>query len=303
VRLQFLPDIPASRRGNRSSWACETPITIRNQWFENIQGVGLQTPRRNCAGGNCNEGLFVNDQWCNFGNGYDRGTGCTFNEIRGLNKKIRVYNDIAEADDAYITLMGYDENSQWVLTEVDGVWIDGERVPFATPYATSTKFFSNLTAVIKPITNGNIRLYEYNTDTTTQRALSVYEPSEENPAYRKMLVPGLENARCCNTSCSEDDDDSECRRVKITAIARLEYVPVSAPTDWVIPGNPDAVAEMMMSVRAGEMHNEEQMVFHEQKCLSMLNTQLRHYLGHAVVQPIRRQSSAIANAGPGLNII
>lgn len=285
-------------------WVCNQPITLRNQWFEYLDsGPWLQTPEgRRCTETNGSSIGCNGNFWCNFGNGYDRGTACTFTDIRGLNKKIRIYNDVAETADAFITLQGYDENGIWIRTQVDGEWIDGEQVEFDTPYATSTKFFSNLTAVVKPITNGNIRLYEYNTDEDTQRAIAVYEPSEINPSYRRMLIPGLENARCCNTDSSDEDDD-ECQRVKVTAIARLEYVPVANDNDWVIPGNPDAVAEMMQSVREGEMHNPEQMMFHEGKCLSMLSTQLRHYLGHSLVQPIRRQPSAIANAGPGLNII
>lgn len=285
-------------------WVCGQPVTLRNQWFEYLDsGPWLQTPEgRRCTETN---GASINrfgQFWCNFGNGYDRGTACTFADIRGLNKKVRVDAAVAEADDARILLQGFDENSQWIRTEVDGEWIDGEYVDISTTPTNSTKFFSNLTAVIKPVTNGNVRLYEYNNDTTDQRAIAVYEPTEINPSYRRMLVPGLSSARCCNQDCDDDSDD-ECRRVQVTCIARLEYVPVAHDNDWVIPGNPDAVAEMMQSVREGEMHNPEQMMFHEGKSLSMLSTQLRHYLGHSIVQPLRRQPSLVANAGPGLNII
>lgn len=282
-------------------WVCNQPITLRNQWLEYLDsGPWLQTPEgRRCTESNgASIGCFGRF-WCNFGNGYDRGTACTFADIRGLNKKIRVYADVAESDDAQILLQGYDENNIWIRTEVGGEWIDGEYVDISTTPANSTKFFSNLTAAIKPVTNGNVRLYEYNNDTTDQRAIAVYEPTEINPSYRRMLVPGLDNARCCD--CDEDDD--ECEPVQVTAIARLEYVPVSHDNDWVIPGNPDAVGEMMQSVRAGEMHNNEEMIFHEGKCMSMLSTQLRHYLGHSIVQPIRRQASAIGGPAAVQNII
>lgn len=288
-----------------SLFSCNTPITIRNQWFENLEGVGLQTPQRRCNSDseqNCNNGFWWNNQWCNWGNGYDRGTACTFSDIRNTNKKIRVYADIAEDDDAQILLQGYNDSGQWIRSEVDGEWIDGEYVDISTTPTNSTNFFTNLVAVQKPVTNGNVRLYEYNTDTTAQRALAVYEPTETNPVYRRMLVPGLENAQCCDENCSDDDSD-ECRRARITCIARLEYTPVSAGTDWVIPGNIPALKDMMQAVRHYEMNNEAEAIVCEQRAMHQLRTQLRHYLGHAVVQPIRRQPSAIANAGPGLNII
>ena len=284
-------------------WVCSTPITIRNQWFEGIEGVGLQTPRRNCADGNFSDGVFVNGQWCVFGNGYDRGTACTFTDIRGEDpKKIRVYADVAEAADAVITLQGYNSDGAWVRSQVDGVWIDGEQVAISTTPTNSVNIFTNLVAVIKPVTNGSVRLYEYNTVTTTQRALAVYEPSETEPAYRRMLVPGIENARCCDTNC-EDDSDEACQRVKITAIARLEYVPVSVGTDWVIPGNIPALKDMCQAVRWYEQNTPDQAIICEQRAMHQLRTQLRHYLGHAVVQPIKMQSSLVGNPGPGLNII
>lgn len=291
-----------------SLWACNTPITIRNQWFENLDsGPLLQTGNGGCnSNGSGNQGRnpFFNN--CGFGNSYDRGTACTFQDIRGLNKKIRVYADVAEAADAVITLQGYDENGIWIRTQVDGEWIDGEQVAISTTPTVSTKLFSNLVAVQKPVTNGNVRLYEYNTDTTDQRAIAVYEPSETNPSYRRSFIPGLENARCCDTNnCDDDSEDSDtaCRRVKVTAIARLEFVPVSADSDWVIPGNIPALKDMMQAVRFMEMNDPVMAAACSGRAFDLLRRQLRHYLGHAVVQPVRRQASAVGNPGPALNIM
>lgn len=246
----------------------------------------------------------MNGAICGPGNAYDRGTTCTFREIRGRTKKIRVYADVAEADDAQILLQGFDENDQWVRSEVDGEWIDGEYVDISTTPTLSANIFTSLVAVQKPQTNGNVRLYEYNTEDATQRALAVYEPSETRPVYRRTLVPGVAGTKCCPTNCSDDsEEDSGCNQVKLTVIARLEFIPVQVDTDWVLPGNIPALKDMMQAVRMYETNNVQEAMVCESRAYASLNTQLRHYLGHSIVQPIRRQPSTVANAGPGLNII
>jgi len=285
-----------------SLWVCSTPITIRNQWFEYLEsGPLLQGgDGANCSTGNCSgNNNLLSGALCGAGNSYDRGTTCTFREIRGLNKKIRVYADVAEAADSQILLQGYDENGIWIRTEVDGEWMDGEYVDISTTPTLSTKIFTSLVAVQKPQTNGNVRLYEYNTDDATQRALAVYEPSETNPSYRRSLVPGVAGTRCCSTS----EDSEDCAQVKITAIAKLEFIPAQVDTDWVLPGNIPALKDMIQAVRYFEMNNVQEAMICEGRAFQTLRGELRKYLGHSVVQPIRRQSQAVAGPAFIQNII
>lgn len=128
----------------------DRPIPIRNRWFEWLEtGIGLRGDG-SCVSGRCGAaGLF------------DRASTstCTFAELVGNPKYIKIYTDVPEDADAKILLQGYDENGQWIRTFVGGEWIDGEYVSLATSPMMSTHLFSSLTNVQKPVTNGVVRLY------------------------------------------------------------------------------------------------------------------------------------------------
>lgn len=294
--------LPRQVAAIESIWVCGQPLTIRNQWFESLaSGPGLQSNRRgngSCSTGNCsgNNGWLYdwNSSW---GNTYDRGQACTFRDIVGVNKKVRVYADVAEAEGAVINLQGYDENGIWIRTEPDGEgtgWIEGENVAISTTPTNSTKIFSNLVAVQKPITNGNVRLYTYNTDDATQIAIAVYEPSETLPTYRRVFIPGLECVQCCNDL---DEEGEACELKKIDLIGRMEFIPAQVAADWILPACPSAIKDMVQSIRLMENNNPEEAMVCEARALSQLKSQLRHYLGHAQVIPIRMQSNSVANPG------
>lgn len=250
---------------------CDQPITVRNGWFEFLEsGYGLQ------------------DSSCGAPNLLDRGETCTFADIRGTNKKVKVYADVAEDADAKILIQGYDENDNWIRTEPNGAgtgWEDGEYVGInaATPQ-TSTKFFKAITSVQKPETNGVVRLYELNNDDATQRAIAVYEWDETRPIYRKSHIPGL----------THDGDD--CQQT-VTVMAKLEFIPVKKATDWLLIGNIPAIKDMCQSIFKSECNLFEESAAWEAKAIRELQTELRHHMGPSVVQPVRMQRREISGAG------
>lgn len=285
--------MPRAVASVEAMWNCNQPVILRNQWFEYLDsGPWLQEDCRQNGQANglgCGTNGLLWQSGCGYGNALDRGTACTFRDITGLNKKIKVYADVAEDADVVITLQGFDENRNWIRTEPDGVgtgWIDGEQVAInvSTPQL-STKFFSSLVSVIKPVTNGAVRLYEYNTDTTTQLDMAVYEPSETLPSYRRVYIPGLECVPCCGT-CDEEDD-TQCRRQVVTIIGRMEFIPVQVDNDWINPPCPSAIKDMIQAVRWMEQNDTQEALVCEGRALNQLRTQLRHYLGHSTVSPVK----------------
>lgn len=297
--------LPRQVAAVESIWICGFPITIRNQWFEYLPtGPGLQYPcgqnGQNNNGTCSSNGLLWNGNWGGgSGNSYDRGTACTFRDIHGRNKKIRVYADVAEDADAVINLQGYDENDNWIRTEPDGEgtgWIDGENVAITDSGPTlSTKKFTNLVAVQKPMTNGNVRLYSYNTDDATQIAIAVYEPSETLPVYRRMFIPGLECVPCCQNGNTQDDN--QCQLKKVTMIGRMEFIPCQTDADWIIPACGPAIKDMVQCIRWEENNAPDQAVISEGRCWDKLRSQLRHYLGHAQASTVRYPSNLVSNPG------
>lgn len=263
---------------------CDQPITIRNRWFEFLgTGVGLR------GDGSCNS----NSDCGGYRGGgmalLDRATPatCAFADIVGVNKKIKVYADVTEDAAAKILLQGYDENSQWIRTQVGGDWVDGEYVSISTAPVTSTKFFSALSGAQKPITNGTVRLYEYDTTLTTQRAIAIYEPDETRPSYRKQLLTDLGCGGCC-------DNDSETSQV--TVMAKLEFIPVRQDTDWLMIGNFSALESEVQSILKRRNNLAQEAVTWRALAVQTLRDELRHYLGRGAVTPMRMQPRNIAGA-------
>lgn len=258
---------------------CDVPVTIRNEWFEFLSnGTGLQ------SADSCGIQLF------------DRGTFCTFNDIAGQNKKIRVYADVTEAAGSKILLQGYDENGIWIRTEVGGEWVDGEYVDISTTPTNSTKLFTSLTGVQKPATNGIVRLYEFNVDDSTQRAIAIYEPDETVPSYRRSLLTGLTGfGGCCGQS--EDCDDKP-----VTVMAKLKFIPVRVDTDYLPIGNLAAVKDMCQSIKKLENNLFEESKAYEASAINELDQELRSYLGDGA-KIVMTVSGASQFGDPIINLI
>lgn len=186
-----------------------------------------------------------------------------------------MYADVAEDAAAKILLFGNDENGNWIRSESSpGVWHDGLYVSLSGGPNLSSKFFTALTGVQKPVTKGAIRLYEYDTVLTTQRALAVYEPTETNPSYRRSFIGSICPGADCDT-------------VQVMVMAKLEFIPVSADTDWLLIGNLPAIKDMCQSILKSERNLFDESVQWEARAVQALRRELSHYRGHGVVQPIR----------------
>lgn len=242
---------------------CDSPGTVRNGWWEFL-GYGTGQ-------------VHGDSQW--WRNLVDRGQACLFTDITPgqTNRQVRVYADVAEASTSYITIQGYDENANWIRTLDGSTWIDGEKVLISTTPTLSTKKFTSVTGVLKPITNGPVRIYEYNTDTTSNvQQIAYYEPDETRPVYRRSLLPGIMEMPTC------DDTDNRC----ITVAVKLRHIPVRNDNDWLILGNLDAI-----KLGAQAIQKERRDLFAESQAywsqaVSELEKELREYQGDgAVVTP------------------
>ncbi len=266
---------------------CHTPVNIRNEWFEfNENGWGLR-----------------NEDNENASQMYDRGTACTFDDIRGSAKKIKVYSAIDEAPTPDILLQGYDENMQWIRTFHAGSWVDGEYV---TPTATgtlSTNLFSppGLTGTQKEFTDGAIRLYSFNPDDSTESALAVYEPDETRPVYRRSLIAGLSAVKSCPTNCNETADPT-CDKKKVTVIAKMAFLPVRLDTDWLLISNIPALQLMCQCLRKEENNLWDEAMKYEAKAVQVLDEELQSYLGDSEIIAVRFPRPDIYGAAIG-NVI
>jgi len=262
---------------------CGVPGTIRNSWFEFlIGGPGVWkdcSDDDDCGGSSC-----VGNQMM------DRREHPGFDDIQpdAINRKIRVYADVGEDAGATILLQGVDENGNWIRTQDGSTWIDGEKVAISTTPTLSTKFFTKLSRVIKPVTNGPVRLYEYNNDTAANvKALAVYEPDETLPSYRRMFIP----------IASHVSGSGDCDTSALDAMVKLRFIPVSVDNDFIIIENLPAIVEMARAVRKYENNLFQEAIAYEALAVKYLNEELMHHLGDGPVVQMRVESRSTFGAG------
>lgn len=206
---------------------CGFPVTIRNEWFEYVKdGFGLTD----------SSVLDVQDK----GEGW-----VAFEDVIGSNKVLRVYSDTAEDDDAEILLQFWNENSMPVRTlhGDPARWVNGEYVPISTTQTNSVNFCmtNGFVGCQKPVTNGTVFIYEYDTVLLTQRLLAMYEPDETRPNYRRYVLP-----------FSAGSSSGDCASQTVDVIAKRRFIPAIDPEDWLLIGNIGALKLAVMAIRKEE---------------------------------------------------
>jgi hypothetical protein len=248
---------------------CGGPVRIRNEWYEFIgNGFGLD-PR--CTRHFQDKG----ENWI------------SFDDVLGDNKKLRVYSDTVEDPNAKIFLQFWNENKLPVKTFVGGRWIDGEMVTISNAQVNTVNFCmaGGWVGVQKPITNGHVFIYEYDTVNLTQRLLAMYEPDETRPNYRRYVIP-FSNSTSGDTCLSEQVD----------VIAKLRFIPARNPDDWMIIGNRGA-----LKVGCKALHAEDNSAFSEsivywQLARNILDNELNQFMGDGM-EPIIQLTDGVHDSG------
>jgi hypothetical protein len=188
---------------------CRDPGTLRNQWYE----FSEQGPH----------GLKESNNW--FRTMIDKGTAVAFDEIGGDTdtKKLRVTADVTESGTGRMLLQGWGgpnlTDMNWIRTLDGSTWVDGEYVTISTTPQLTTNFFKRLTGVTKPVTNGPVRVFEWETTTSSQiKQLGYYEADEEVPLYQEELPAGdrqydrLRRRQCLHEQADHGDCEAAAHR-------------------------------------------------------------------------------------------
>jgi hypothetical protein len=255
------------------------PARMRGAWYEFIEhGPGVVTSADDI-------GIQM----------IDRGYACAFDDVLGTNKKLAVWNERAEASGAVVNLQFYDHAGQWVRTSYQGEFIDGENVLIGAKgtYSYTTRMASafGLAKVVKPVTNGVIRLYEYSVDNDTYKPLGQYAPDEEVPTYKRYFIPSLERL-------SGEDCDS----VAIEMLAKLRAIPAVSDDDFLFIHSAEALRLMAQAIRKEEQNLFADALAYEEKAKLLLNNQLANSRSSSEEQPVNRLGGGVT--GPAvLNLI
>lgn len=248
---------------------CDKPIPLNNQFYEYLQFGNGRLPKMSS----------VSDSYP-LTQLMTRNNAVTFYSLLGTPQTIRIYaTDAADVTGiSRVLIQGKDSvgntiYSQDGLNRVDGIFVTLEAPFVDTPYT-----FSQITGIQKDITQGQVQFFQVDPTTGVQEALHTMEPSEQTAMYRRYYFADLP-CNCCY------DPSSTSTTVQVTAIVKLELLPVKTDTDYTLftgTGGKEAIIneaeairfEGMDSVRAAAMADRK----HKQ-AIGLLNGQLCHYLG------------------------
>lgn len=254
---------------------CKTPGVIRSDWFEFIgwpNGNGLMDE-------DSMPGTTL----------VDRETSCAFDDVIAtvaLPKRIAVIaQNIADVGKT-ITLKFYDANGNKVYTSQNSVVQEGERLTLVAPggvfpagstITTNHVMTGGLYAVIKEVTQYPVRLYEVNDANVITRSLAMYEPSETNPIYRRSQIPGLTDMAACAGASIDCTTNKQ-----VTALVKLQHVPVVVDNDPLVIGNLAALKLMVMSILREEQNRLQEAMALAVMASKEIDGELASYLGSGV---------------------
>ena len=246
----------------------DSPSRIRNGWYSYLEtGYGIRTACQN----SCETQMI------------DQGTAVVYEDMPDNTNYLQVYSEVAEDAAARILLQGYDGNGTWIRTLDGSTWVDGEYVSISTTVQTTTNIFSTVTGVIKPITNGPVRLSYYLAPGPAV-PIGYYEATETIPEYRKTLIPGLANVP--NYTCPNDPTTIIQKRL-LQTVVKLDHVDVVTDNDFLVIGNIPALKMACKAVQFENQENQEKAVGYWAQARDLLLKELNHYQGEGVIEPAR----------------
>lgn len=236
----------------------EFPIYIHNEFYEVLPGGAGPLPTT------------IPSDWCGTVAGYERGVWPTSVDLTATNQTLRVYTTDTRDIGARILIVGLDQNGNEFYSQDGLLTVTGFYMVFDTPFTDSTGIVSQIRAVVKPVTFGDILLYQVDQTTGVEVLLSRYKASETCPAYRRYFITPLPSSCCTGTSFN------------ITAVAKMEFIPAIRDTDLLVIGNIPALTEMIQACRyySHDVVASHQMgASHEKRAIKLMRQELDHYMG------------------------
>lgn len=255
---------------------CRSPMPIRPEWFDfigwpNGNGIPCET--------SCGSGL------------RDRGTACAFDDVLATTaapRRIAAIADQAADVGKKIMLRYITSAGQKKYTSIGGVIQEGQELTLVAPgppfpgnaaVTSSDVATGGLYHVVKDVTDYPVRLYEYDPTpvvgpASQKKMLAQYEPSETVPIYRRSFVPGFTDM----AACADASDDCTTNK-QITALVKLQHVPVVVDNDPLVIGNLAALKLMVMAILREEQNRHDEAIVLEGKSRAEIDGELSSYLG------------------------
>ena len=271
---------------------CSHTVPLRNQFYEYMLFGNGRMP---------NEGRWPGKRWGQV-QGFTRNYSPTFVDIDHPPQQIQIFavNPADAVPNAQtgavprVLLQGLDQNGS-IITSMDGNnLVQGEFVKLQSPYSLSVNTYSCLTGIQKDVTQGEVQIFQSDPYWGMSEILLTMEPGETTGWYRRYYLNGLPG-RCCPSfrpipvnaqppKCGCPYERRE--HVQVTAIAKLDLIPVVYPTDYCLLQSSEAIIAGCQSIRMSKMDDAEskaQAKVYGDQAVSLLRGQVRHTEGKNTV--------------------
>lgn len=244
---------------------CTHPVPIQNQFYEYLRfGFGR---RPNCR------------TRCGPMQAYDRGTTPTFYSV-DPGHIVRVYPGDPGDVGKRTLVQGLDANNQKIYSLDNNVLVEGLFVALELPFVDvalngATMYFNKVTGIQKDETLAPVTYFQVDPVTAEQSGIAILEPGELVSIYRRYYIENLPR-NCCNAT------DAASTTVQVTALAKLEFIPVKNDADYLLIGNMEALINECQAVRYSEMDTasaKQKEEFHHRQAIRLLNGEIAHYSG------------------------
>lgn len=241
---------------------CNHTIPIQNQFYEYLQFGNGRLPRTICP-----PSFLVG--------GYSRNNVVTYTDLTNPPQFIRVYaTDLQDHLNGRVFISGLDQNHSPVITNDGSVRVSGEFIQIQYPFAQSLYQYSSITGIQKDVTKAQVQIFQSDPSTTSEVLLSIMDPGELVADYRRYYFSNL-----CGGCCQPSAPDQP---LTVTAICKLDLLPVAVDTDWLLIQNLEALIEEAQSVRLSEADETKAKQMAAEKhvqAIRLLQGELVHYLG------------------------
>lgn len=243
----------------------DSPVQIFNRWYEFLSyGPGsMESNSSGCAD-------FI-----------DLGDGYPLHTDPHTARQVLVTADAIESN-ASIVIRGLDENGREVM--VDGIMGEAVLLDKLMP-RYSTKKFSIITHVIKPVTNGYVYLSAYDNNPLARFDIATYHPDETNPCYRRYRVNSICTCQRNATECSCCPYRLTCTAqaavtgnttcpTTATALVKLRFIPATHDSDVLLIQSLPSLKAMIQAQKYYDAGDADKGVKYESMAVSRLNEQL-----------------------------
>lgn len=247
---------------------CDRPVQLFNQFYEYLQFGNGRMQKDFLT--RCHRPMRAV---------YSRNNAVLFNDLSPGPQIIGIYTtDTSDVGVKRVLVQGLDQNGQPVYSQDNNQQVMGEFVTLATPFATTKNQFTLITGIQKDITNGTIQFVEISPSTAQQSPILTMEPGEQTASYRRYFFSNLP----CTCCAHQPDVVHHCVPVQVTALVKLDLIPVVADTDYLLLSNLEAIIEESQAAWFGKVQNlqsQQLAQVHHTNAIRFLNGELGHFQG------------------------